>query len=65
MVPLGMQHSKKVSDVLTDAKMRVNERSRVPVVCSGSDIIWVAGVRLSELVRVRPDTRYFVRLALV
>ena len=65
LIPLGMTHSKKVSDVLTDHKVPVDQRTAVPVVCSGEDIVWVAGIRLSERVRVRKDTRRFVRLALI
>ena len=65
MVPLGMAHTKKVSDVLTDAKVRVDMRTRAHVVCSGKDIVWLVGVRISELFRVRKGTLRFARLALL
>ena len=65
MVPLGMAHTKKVSDVLTDAKVRVDMRTRAHVVCSGKDIVWLVGVRLSDLFRVRKGTLRFARFALL
>ena len=65
IVPLGMTRAKKVSDVLTDAKVGVEARSAVHVVCSGDDIVLIAGVRLSELVRVRATTRRILRFAVL
>jgi tRNA(Ile)-lysidine synthase len=63
MRPLGMAGTKKLSDVLMDAKVPARLRSRVPVVRDGDRVVWVAGVRLSEAYRVAEDTRRVVRLA--
>lgn len=60
--PLGMDGHTLVSDLLTDAKVPPSERRRVPVVCDGEDIVWVAGHRLAEDAKVRPATRRAVRL---
>ena len=64
MMPLGMTRRKKVSDVLTDAKVCVAARASTLVVLSGDEIVWVVGVRLAAPFRVRPQTRRFARLAL-
>lgn len=54
--PFGMQGTKKVSDLLIDAKVPKRCRSVVPVVRDGERVVWVAGVRLAEEVRVGPET---------
>jgi tRNA(Ile)-lysidine synthase len=60
--PLGMSGTRKVSDVLTDAKVPRRERSLVPVVRDGESIVWLAGVRMSEDYRVGPGTSRAVRI---
>ncbi|HMB93260.1 MAG TPA: tRNA lysidine(34) synthetase TilS, partial [Rhodothermales bacterium] len=60
--PFGMEGTKRVSDVLTDAKVPSHRRDRVWVVLSGEVIVWVVGVRMAESVRVRPETVRFVKI---
>jgi len=60
--PFGMHGTRKVSDVLIDAKVPARRRGEVPVVRDGERIVWVAGVKSSEDCRVGPDTRRTVRL---
>ena len=62
MQPFGMEGTRKLSDLLVDAKVPVRERRRVPVVRDGERIVWLAGVRMSEAYRVGPGTRRRVRL---
>lgn len=60
--PLGMEGSRKVSDVLVDAKVPARHRGLVPVVRDGEDVVWVGGVRLSEKYRLGPGTASVIRL---
>lgn len=60
--PFGMIGTRKVSDVLIDAKVPARLRSSVPVVRDGERIVWVAGVKSSDDYRVGPSTRRTVRL---
>jgi tRNA(Ile)-lysidine synthase len=62
MRPFGMEGSRKLSDILVDAKVPARHRPLVPVVRDGERIVWVAGVKSSEDYRVGPDTRQTVRL---
>lgn len=55
--PLGMRGHKKLSDLLTEARIPSHARAGIPVVCAGNRIVWVPGVRLSETVRVTEATR--------
>lgn len=53
IAPLGMNgRSKSLSDYLTDRKLPYPLRDRMPVLARGSEILWAAGVGLSEHARV-------------
>ena len=43
MIPFGMKGSRKIQDILGDAKVPRAERSRVPVVECEGEIIWIPG----------------------
>jgi len=60
--PAGLGGSKKVQDILTDAKVPRFERDRVVVVEDRAGIVWVVGHALDERVRVREGTARAVRL---
>ena len=62
MRPLGMQGTKKISDLLTDDAVPTQQRGSVPVVCSGSTIAWVVGHRMAHEFRVTPSTQQYARL---
>ncbi|MFM2134680.1 MAG: tRNA(Ile)-lysidine synthetase [Bacteroidota bacterium] len=55
--PLGMRHSKKVSDLLTDLKMSLAEKKETCVLLSGEEIVCILGVRINELYKVTPGTK--------
>lgn len=46
--PLGMEHSKKVKDLLIDRKIAASGRDRIPLLVWNGEIVWVAGVEVSE-----------------
>ncbi len=62
MRPLGMDGSRKLSDMLIDAKVPRLQRGMVPVVRDGERIVWLAGVRMSDVYKVKPGTRRALRL---
>jgi tRNA(Ile)-lysidine synthase len=62
MRPLGMEGTRKLSDLLVDSKVLRQERHAVPVVRDGERIVWLAGVRMSEDYRVGPKTTRAIRL---
>ncbi len=62
MRPLGMEGTRKLSDVFVDAKVARHERMAHPVVRDGERIVWLAGVRMSEQYRVGPGTTRAIRL---
>jgi len=62
---LGMEGSKKVSDLLTDLKIPVTERQQVMVVCSEEDIVWVIGHRLSHHFRITQSTKKYAKICFI
>jgi tRNA(Ile)-lysidine synthase len=63
--PLGMNgHSIKISDLMINLKLPKQARASWPLVCSGDEIVWVPGYRMSELARVTPGTSRMIHLRL-
>ncbi len=46
--PLGMKGSKKVSRFFIDRKIPKTLRSRIPLVLSGGEIVWIAGMEIGQ-----------------
>ncbi len=61
-VPFGLSGTKKVHDIFVDEKVPVTERSKIPIICDGDGIIWIAGVRRSERARIKDDTRTILKV---
>lgn len=54
--PLGMRGKKKLSDFMIDEKIPLNLKSRVCVLTSGEDIVWVVGYRVDDRYKVTDHT---------
>ncbi len=63
--PLGMLHSKKVSDFLTDEKVPSRSRKRVFVLCSRDEIVWVVGRRIADTVRITESTGSIAKITYI
>jgi tRNA(Ile)-lysidine synthase len=46
--PLGLPGAKKLQDFFVDAKVRREERGRIPLLVRGEEIAWVVGHRIAE-----------------
>jgi tRNA(Ile)-lysidine synthase len=62
--PLGMQHSKKLSDFLIDAKVPLLEKHSVTVLESDGKIAWVVGWRIDERFKLDQDTKVAISFTL-
>ena len=60
--PLGMAQPKKLNVFMIDTRIPQAWRRRIPIVCSGDNILWVVGFRIDERYKVRPDTKKVLRL---
>lgn len=50
--PLGMPSAKKLKDFLIDRKIPAEVRDRLPLLLCNDEIVWVAGVEISERFKV-------------
>ncbi len=60
--PLGMNGFKKLQDFFIDSKVDRGARQNIPLVLSGQEIVWVAGLRGDHRFRVTPCTTEVVCL---
>ena len=63
--PLGLTGSKKLQDFFTDCKIPRAERQKVPLLCDGEKICWVAGMRLDDRVKVNVHTRQILMVRIL
>jgi tRNA(Ile)-lysidine synthase len=55
--PLGLDQMKKVGRFMVDARIPRTWRDRIPIFTNGQQIIWLAGWRIDDRVKVTPRTR--------
>lgn len=60
--PLGAPGSRKLQDFFVDAGLPRSDRPAVPVVVCGDKIVWLAGHRLDDRFKIRPQTTKAVRM---
>lgn len=62
--PLGMPHSKKISDYFIDIKLSIVDKERTWLLLSGENIVWVVGHRIDDRYKVTKSTRaiYIARI---
>ncbi|HEY2324294.1 MAG TPA: tRNA lysidine(34) synthetase TilS, partial [Thermoanaerobaculia bacterium] len=53
--PLGAPGSKKLKDFLIDRKIPLEQRDRLPLLVWSGEIVWIAGVEISERFKVRDE----------
>ena len=62
--PAGFGRKKKLQDYFVDEKVPRDERDAVPIVITGSDIVWIAGYRGDERFKVSESTKMFLKIRL-
>lgn len=60
--PLGMTHLKKVGEFMLDSRIPRSWRDSIPVFCNTEQIIWIAGYRIDERVKVTPDSKQVINI---
>jgi tRNA(Ile)-lysidine synthase len=60
--PLGMAHSKKVSDFFIDQKINRINKSRTWILASGEKIVWIIGQRIDNRFRVTEETKTILEI---
>jgi tRNA(Ile)-lysidine synthase len=60
--PLGMNGHRRLSDIFIDRKIPEYERERIPLVVSGSDIAWIAGIIIGDDFKIADNTKKVLNL---
>jgi tRNA(Ile)-lysidine synthase len=63
--PLGVNGTQKVKKYFINQKIPVAQRRICPLLLSGGNIIWVAGHRIDNAVKVSPQTRRVLKAELL
>ncbi|SDN16478.1 tRNA(Ile)-lysidine synthase [Daejeonella rubra] len=62
--PLGLKSKKKLSDFFIEQKIRLNHKKDIGILENGNgDILWIAGLRISERFKISPNTKKVFILA--
>ena len=56
LAPFGMNGTKKLSDIFSDAKLSLIEKSKVWILDRNGEVLWVVGMRASRLFKVNEKT---------
>lgn len=55
---------KKLNRLFTDSKIPQHMRGQVPLVCSGSEVVWAVGMRIGENYKITASTARIIELTL-
>jgi len=62
---LGMKGTKKIKSVFIDEKIPLRQRKGIPLLVDQDAVLWIAGLRLSERVKITEKTRQIVKVEFV
>jgi tRNA(Ile)-lysidine synthase len=63
--PLGGKGKKKLKKFFIDAKVSRVHRDDIPLLVSGGEIVWVAGLRIDERYRVKEGTEKVLMVEMI
>lgn len=63
MRPLGMEHMKKIKDILIDKKIPRHIRDDIPVIVSKDTIVWCWGIGIAETCKLTQQTKSALQLS--
>ena len=62
IVPLGMRGHKKIKEIFIEEKIPLTRRSAVPLLVSGDTVLWVAGIKHSDIYKVKKTTKRILKV---
>ena len=63
--PLGMRGTKKIKSYFIDEKISITSRKMIPLLLDQESVLWIAGMRMSERVKITKKTINFLRVEIV
>ncbi len=64
IAPLGLKGSRKVQDILVDAKIPRHQRDLIPIFVCGDELVWIPGYRVSRHFAVRNEDETALQISL-
>lgn len=65
LAPFGMKGTKKLSDIFSDAKLSLDDKSRVWLLTRNDEIVWVLGIRASRHFAVTETTKRVLQIEIL
>lgn len=65
MKPFGMNGSKKLSDIFSDAKLSVSQKGQMWLLTCDNNIVWIPGIRSSDLFKVTAATSDILKITYI
>ena len=62
MAPLGLNGTQKVKKVFIDRKIPREDRPRYPLLLCGDQILWIVGLRQSDMAKIGSHTRHWLKV---
>ena len=62
MAPLGLNGTQKVKKIFIDRKIAREDRIRYPLLLNGDQVLWIAGLRQSEIGKIGSRTRRWLKV---
>ncbi len=62
IVPLGMKGSKKIKDILIDAKIPKDLRDTIPLILFDDEVAWILGLKTSDKFKITNKTKTFLEI---
>lgn len=63
--PLGMKHTKKLSDFFIDKKLSIVEKENIWILTSNDDIVWVLGQRIDDRFKISENTKDLFQIEII
>ena len=63
--PLGSNGTKKLKEFLIDVKIPREIRGEIPVIASDSEVVWLAGFKISDKFKVTENTKFILKLEIL
>lgn len=63
--PLGMEGTMKLKSYFIDRKVPKRQRGETILLVDGKSVVWIAGMRLSERVKITNKSRIFLKIEIV